>query len=197
MRSEVSLRMSKWADMLLSFWGNLIPWHGTSESRTLYHTVNVQGKTNDEVWNSNKLTLHWTNTNLVRWWRYIRPAKSSEDRSLILWWGLYRSVHIFFHGSEWYSIVNRFSSLCDRPFLKHQELHKHGSLQNWMSIHPTSPRPHLPHPHPTKQAHECQCTWHGLSGWQTRSMTLPLQTQRSITRMYGNQAQNLTSQNVS
>lgn len=44
-----------------------------------------------------------------------------------------------------------------------------------MSIHPTPLQPHLPSPHLTREAHECQCTWHGLSGQQTRSMTLPVQ----------------------
>lgn len=97
----------------------------------------------------------------------------------------------------WCSIIIRFPFLCERPFLKHQELHEQGSLQYWMSIHLTLPCPHLLHPHFTRQACKCQHTWHGLGGWQTRSVTLPLQPQRNITRIHGNNVQNLNSQNVS
>ena len=97
----------------------------------------------------------------------------------------------------WCSIIIRFPYLCERPFLKHQELHKQGSLQYWMSVHPAPLHPHLPHPYFTRQACKCRHIWRGLGGWQTRSMTLPLQPQRNFTRIYGNKDQNLNSQNIS
>lgn len=163
----------------------------TSESkRTLYYILNVQGKTNDEVWNPNNLTLHWTNTKLVswvlRWWRRTRPAKSSEARNLNQWWGLYQSVHILSHGSK-----------TGTPSYTDFLLYVKGSFSNtknykaqlFAKMNVTSPyltSSPLPHLHLTRQAHECQCSWHGFSGWQTRSMTLPLQPQRSIARIYGN-----------
>lgn len=127
-----------------------------NQGELLYHILSVHRKTNDEVWNSNKLTLHCTNINLselgsevvkVIW--ACKHFRGQESDTMV------RSLPICPYPlsgiKERYSVMNRFPSPHERISLKHWELHKQGSLQYWRSNHPTPPRPHLPHPHLTRQ----------------------------------------------
>lgn len=209
MGAGVSLQRSKWAWDVSEFlrqhhslvWDYTVKTgHTTSESRRTF--VSLPKCSGKDYWWSVKfqqatlaLDKYLVSSEVVKANQACTKIRGQESDTLLQSLSICPYPHSWIQA--WCFIIIRFPSLCERPFLKHQELHKQGFLQYWMSIHPILPCPHLPHSHFTRQACKCQHTWHGLGGWQTRSVTLPLQPQRNITRIHGNNVQNLNSQNVS
>lgn len=117
---------------------------------------------------SNKLTLHWTNINLVsrvlKWWKWSRPAN-------------------ILRGQESDTMVR---SLLICPY----------SLQWWMPITLLQGTPNcltliLAGRHVNVRVHDM-----GSVDGRQEAWLFPLQPQRSITRIYGNKTPNLNSQNI-